>query len=95
MIHTLLSSFPIVEQFVGYTAEELATIVVRFARLMNFEIDATAADRIVRSAGGTPLGVLHRFRRVRDYAQVKHDGCITVAVADEAVANAGFSGAST
>jgi len=85
MIHTLLSSFPIVEQFVDYTAEELATIVVRFARLMNFEIDANAADRIVRSAGGTPLGVLHRFWRVRDYAQVKHDGRITVAVADEAL----------
>jgi Holliday junction DNA helicase RuvB len=85
MIHTLLSSFPIVEQFVDYTAEELATIVVRFARLMNFEIDANAADRIVRSASGTPLGVLHRFRRVRDYAQVKHDRRITVAVADEAL----------
>ncbi len=85
VIHTLLSSFPIVEQFVDYSAEELATIVVRFAELMNFEIDANAADRIASSAGGTPLGALNRFRRVRDYAQVKHDGRITVDVANEAL----------
>ena len=85
LIHTLLSCFPIVEQLGYYAVEELAAIAIRFATVLNVEIDANAADRIARSAEGTPLGVLNRFRRVRDYAQVKHDGNITLVVADEAL----------
>jgi Holliday junction DNA helicase RuvB len=85
LLHTLLSCFPIVEQLGNYTAEELAMIATHFARVLNFEIDDNAANQIVRSAGGTPLGVLNRFRRVRDYAQVKHGGQITVAVVNEAL----------
>jgi Holliday junction DNA helicase RuvB len=85
LLPTLLSCFPIVEQFGSYTAGELTRIAIRFAKVLNCELDDNAATQIVRSAIGTPLGVLNRFRRVRDYAQVKHGGQMTAAVTDEAL----------
>ncbi len=85
VIQKLLSCFPIVERLGDYSIEDLATIAAKFAQLLNLEIDDEAAERIARSADGTPLGVLNRFRWVRDYSQVKHDGRITFAVADEAL----------
>ena len=83
--HTLLSCFPIVESLDGYAVEELANIAIRFAKLLNIGIDVSAAERIAGSADGTPLGVLYLFRRVRDYSQVKYNGHISIAAANEAL----------
>jgi Holliday junction DNA helicase RuvB len=80
-----LACFPIVEQLGDYTSEELTLIALRFTRTLGLEVDEAVTARIARSAGGTPLGVLNRFRRVRDYAQVRHCGQITAAVAEEAL----------
>jgi Holliday junction DNA helicase RuvB len=85
LVHSFLSCFPIDEQLGNYAPEELAIIAVRFAKVLNIGIDHEAANRIAHSASGTPLGVLNRLRRVRDYAQIKHDGQITVAALDEAL----------
>ena len=68
-----------------YEAEELATIVRRSARILGLEIEPAAADEIARRARGTPRVANRILRRVRDVAEVRHDGAVTVAIADEAL----------
>ncbi len=62
------------------------TIVVRSARLLNVEIEDEGAQEIARRSRGTPRIANNLLRRVRDYAQVRHDGRITADVADKALA---------
>jgi Holliday junction DNA helicase RuvB len=68
-----------------YNTGELATIVRRSARILDVEIDDESADEIARRSRGTPRIANRILRRVRDVAQVKHDGAITTAVAREAL----------
>src|SRR5471032_3034495 len=82
----LLTRFGMRERLDYYQAEDLEKIIVRSARLLNVEIDATGAHEIARRSRGTPRIVNNLLRRVRDYAQVRHDGRITAAVADKALA---------
>src|SRR5215510_1281862 len=69
-----------------YVAEDLQKIVVRSARLLNVEIEEAGAFEIARRSRGTPRIANNLLRRVRDYAEVRHDGRITVEVADKALA---------
>ena len=69
----------------SYDPGQLATIVGRSARILGVPIDAEAADEIARRSRGTPRVANRILRRVRDVAQVRHDGEITAAVADEAL----------
>jgi len=82
----LLTRFAVRERLDYYQAEQLQTIVVRSARLLNVEIDPAGAHEIARRSRGTPRIANNLLRRVRDYAQVKHDGKITAQVADKALA---------
>src|ERR1700759_2449569 len=68
-----------------YTHEELATIVRRSADILETEIDDSGAREIARRARGTPRIANRLLRRVRDYAEVEHDGRITKEVADDAL----------
>ena len=68
-----------------YTAEELARIVTRSAGILDVEIAPDGAYEIARRSRGTPRIANRMLRRVRDFAQVKADGIITRAVADEAL----------
>jgi holliday junction DNA helicase RuvB len=68
-----------------YRPRELATIVRRSARILDVEIAADAADEIARRSRGTPRIANRILRRVRDVAEVKHDGVITTDVAREAL----------
>src|SRR6187549_3369783 len=68
-----------------YTHEELASIVRRSARILDVEIAEDAADEISRRARGTPRVANRILRRVRDVAQVRHDGAVTLAIAQEAL----------
>jgi Holliday junction DNA helicase RuvB len=68
-----------------YDAEDLATIVRRSAAILGTDIDDEAADEIARRARGTPRIANRILRRVRDVAEVRHAGAITVAVAEEAL----------
>jgi Holliday junction DNA helicase RuvB len=68
-----------------YAPNELGTIVRRSARILEVEIDDAAADEIARRSRGTPRIANRILRRVRDVAQVRHDGVITTAVAREAL----------
>jgi len=68
-----------------YGSEDLARIVRRSARILGVEIEDEAAEEISRCARGTPRVANRILRRVRDVAQVRHDGAVTLAIAQEAL----------
>jgi holliday junction DNA helicase RuvB len=68
-----------------YEPAELGKIVRRSARIFDVEIADDAADEIARRARGTPRIANRILKRVRDVAQVKHEGAITNDVAQEAL----------
>jgi holliday junction DNA helicase RuvB len=69
-----------------YGVDDLATIVRRSARILGVEIAEEAAGEIARRARGTPRVANRILRRVRDVAEVRHDGAVSLAVATEALA---------
>ena len=69
-----------------YAPDELASIVRRSARILGVEVASEAAEEIARRARGTPRVANRILRRVRDVAEVRHDGVVTLAVAREALA---------
>ena len=77
--------FGIVEHLEFYQPEELARIVTRSARLMGVPLLEDAAMVIARRSRGTPRIVNRLLRRVRDIAQVRSDGVVDRAMADEAL----------
>jgi Holliday junction DNA helicase RuvB len=68
-----------------YDADQLTTIVHRSARILGTGIDDDAATEIARRSRGTPRVANRILRRVRDVAQVRHEGEITTHVACEAL----------
>ncbi len=69
-----------------YEPDELASIVRRSARILGVEMSQEAGSEIARRSRGTPRVANRILRRVRDVAQVRHDGAITTEVAREALA---------
>ena len=69
-----------------YGVDDLATIVRRSARILGVEIAEEAAGEIARRARGTPRVANRILRRVRDVAEVRHDGAVSIEVATEALA---------
>jgi Holliday junction DNA helicase RuvB len=82
----LLTRFPVRERLDYYDAAQLQKILLRSARLLNVATDDTGAHEIARRSRGTPRIANNLLRRVRDYAQVRHQGRITGAIADQALA---------
>lgn len=82
----LLTRFGMRERLDYYDAAQLQKIVLRAARLLNVEMEEAGAMEIARRSRGTPRIAGNLLRRVRDYAQVRHDGRVTEAVADKALA---------
>jgi holliday junction DNA helicase RuvB len=70
-----------------FTPDALERVVRRSAGILKVEIDPAAAREIARRARGTPRIANRWLKRVRDYAQVRHDGEITLEVAREALAS--------
>ena len=68
-----------------YEPGELAAIVARSARILGVEIAPEAAEEIAGRARGTPRVANRILRRVRDVAEVRHEGAITTAIAREAL----------
>src|SRR6476661_648246 len=81
----LRARFGIVHRLEFYTAVDLEEIVRRSARILSVPIDAAAAAEIARRARGTPRVANRLLRRVRDYAQVRADGAISLDVAQRAL----------
>jgi len=82
----LLTRFPVRERVDYYTAEQLQRIVIRSAHLLNIEIDEEGGLEIARRSRGTPRIANNLLKRVRDYAQVRGDGRISIDIADRALA---------
>lgn len=68
-----------------YELEAIHTIVLRGADILQVPIDLEGAGEIAKRARGTPRVALRLLRRVRDYAQVRGDGNITLKAAQEAL----------
>ncbi len=85
LTNPLRDRFGIVARLEFYTAEELALIVRRSARLLDCPMDYGGSVEIARRSRGTPRIANRLLRRCRDYAQVKADGAITREVADAAL----------
>ena len=77
----LRSRFGITHRLEFYTPKDLEEIVRRSAKILNVPIDNAAAVEIARRARGTPRIVNRLLRRVRDFAQVRAAGTITLDVA--------------
>jgi Holliday junction DNA helicase RuvB len=81
----LRDRFGIVQRLEFYTTEELASIITRSAGILNVTIDSEGSVEIAKRSRGTPRIANRLLRRVRDFAQVKGDGIINKAVADNAL----------
>ncbi len=68
-----------------YDLEAMKSIVKRAANMLKVEVEEAGVEEIGRRARGTPRVALRLLRRVRDYAQVRADGKITVNIAKEAL----------
>ena len=77
----LRDRFGIIHRMEFYTVEELQTIIMRSAEVLNAPLEPAGAIEMARRSRGTPRLANRILKRVRDYAQVKHDGIITEEVA--------------
>jgi Holliday junction DNA helicase RuvB len=81
----LRARFGIVHRLDFYSEENILEIVQRSARILGVPIDREAAVEIAKRARGTPRVANRLLRRVRDYAQVRANGHISVEVAHRAL----------
>ena len=81
----LRSRFGIVHRLEFYTPEELGEIVCRSAKILSIGMDDDGAFEIARRSQGTPRIANRLLHRARDFAQVRAQGHITLAVAQEAL----------
>lgn len=85
LTNPLRARFGITSQLQFYSAEDLVTIVRRSARLLGISIDLEGAREIANRSRGTPRVANRLLRRVRDFAEVMHDGMVTKEVASKAL----------
>ena len=85
LTNPLRDRFGIVARLEFYNEDELTSIVMRSARLLNATLDEQGAREISRRSRGTPRIANRLLRRVRDYAEVKASGKIDRTIADRAL----------
>jgi Holliday junction DNA helicase RuvB len=81
----LRDRFGIIQRLEFYSMDELSQIVTRAAGILGTEIDAQGSDEIARRSRGTPRIANRLLRRVRDYAEVKGDGKVSMDAATQAL----------
>ncbi len=81
----LRSRFGIVHRLDFYKPEDLLVIVSRSARILGIAMDEAGAEEIARRSRGTPRVANRLLRRVRDFAEVRAGGKITLSAAKEAL----------
>ena len=81
----LRDRFGVVNRLEFYEVDELAEIVRRSAKIFNIDIDEQGAYEIARRSRGTPRLANRLLKRVRDFAQVKYDGVVSLKVANFAL----------
>ena len=86
----LRDRFGVVLRLEYYTIDELKLIVNRTANVYETEMDDVAAYELARRSRGTPRIANRLFRRVRDFADVKNDGVISLDICREALSKLGI-----
>ena len=81
----LRDRFGVVSRLEFYSTQDLMTIIRRSAEVLHVKIEERGAEELARRSRGTPRLANRLLKRVRDYAQVCHDGVITLQVANEAL----------
>ncbi len=81
----LRDRFGVVQKLEFYTPRELKTIVLKSAERLQVEIEDEAAALISTRSRGTPRLANRLLKRVRDFAQIRYDGVITVEAAEYAL----------
>ncbi len=81
----LRDRFGIVQRLDFYSQSELTDIVMRSARKLDVSTQIEGGSEIARRSRGTPRIANRLLRRVRDFAEVRGDGTVTVAIADAAL----------
>lgn len=81
----LRDRFGVVSRLEFYTIKELEDIITRSAEVLNVEIEPAGATELARRSRGTPRLANRFLKRMRDFAQVKYDGKITLEVANYAL----------
>lgn len=79
------SRFGIIERLDFYTEDELQSIVLRAADILNIDVDEAGAGEIARRSRGTARIAGRQLNRARDYAQARADGLVTQEVATKAL----------
>ena len=81
----LRDRFGITSKLQFYTVSELTYIIKRTARVLGVEIDNSAAIELAKRSRGTPRIANRLFKRVRDFALVKGNGKVDLAITEEAL----------
>lgn len=81
----LRDRFGVINRLELYDTNELKTIIMRSAEVFGIEVSDTGALEIARRSRGTPRIANRLLRRVRDFAQVKHNGVITDEIAKQSL----------
>ena len=81
----LRDRFGIVNRLEFYDCEQLTTILMRSAKILNVAIDISGAQEIAKRSRGTPRIANRLLRRVRDYAEIKANGTINKQIAGQAL----------
>ena len=81
----LRDRFGVVHRLEFYTPQELQQIIIRSAAVLAVDIDEKGAYEIALRSRGTPRLANRLLKRVRDFAEVQYDGCITAMIADRAL----------
>ena len=81
----LRDRFGVIQHLEFYSVDELKLIIQHSARVLNVQIDEQGALELARRSRGTPRLANRMLRRVRDFAQVKYDGRITLEAANTAL----------
>ena len=81
----LRDRFGITSKLQFYTVEELTDIIKRTARVLDVEIEEEAARELAKRSRGTPRIANRLFKRVRDFALVKGNGIVDLAITEDAL----------
>ncbi len=81
----LRDRFGVVMRLDFYSPEELSQIVMRSCKILNLKIDQEGAFEIAKRSRGTPRIVNRLLKRVRDFAEIKAQGIVTLQVAKDAL----------
>lgn len=81
----LRDRFGVIQHLEFYSVEELKLIIQHSARILQVQIDEAGAVELARRSRGTPRLANRMLKRVRDFAQVKYDGVITLEAANTAL----------